>query len=96
MMERPTNLPPRCPGAMANLATKVQQVGLLWFLALGVSAALVGAGRRWPDPLPPSAGTIWILLLLPPLAMALWLLRGWSVPPAGQGGQSEALTQEQR
>ena len=96
MMVRSINLPPRGPGAMANLATKVQQVGLLWFLALGVSAALVAAGRRWPDPLPLSSGPIWILLLLPPLAMALWLLRGWSLPPAGQGGQSEALTQEQR
>jgi hypothetical protein len=81
---------------MANLPTKLQQIGLLWFLALGMSAALVAAGRRWPDPLTLASGPIWTLLLLPPLAMALWLLGGWSLPPAGQEGQSEAPTQEQQ
>ena len=81
---------------MANFSTKLQQIGLLWFLALGLSAALVGAGRHWPDPLTLASGPIWTLLLLPPLAVALWLLGGWSLPPAGQGGQSVAPTQEQQ
>ena len=56
---------------MPNLALKLRQIGLLWFLALGVSAALVGAGRRWPDSLTPASGTIWTLLLLPPLLQLL-------------------------
>ena len=43
---------------MPNLALKLRQIGLLWFLALGVSAALVGAGRRWPDSLTPASGPI--------------------------------------
>jgi len=81
---------------MPHPSSKLQQIGLLWFLALGLSAALVGAGQRWPDPLTLVSGPIWTLLLLPPLAMALWLLGGWSLPPAGQGGQSEAPTQEQQ
>ena len=80
---------------MPNPASKIRQIALLWFLALGLSAALVGAGRHWPDPLSPTSGPIWTLLLLPPFAMALWLLAGWSLPPAGQVGQSEAPTQEQ-
>jgi len=81
---------------MPHPSSKLQQIGLLWFLALGLSAVLVGAGRRWPDPLTLASGPIWALLLFPPLAMALWLLGGWSVSPAGQGGQSEAPTQEQQ
>ena len=81
---------------MPNPATKLRQIGLLWFLALGLSAALVGAGRRWPDPLVPASGPIWILLLLPPLAMALWLLWRWTLPAPGQEGQSEAISHEQQ
>jgi hypothetical protein len=55
----------------------------------------VGAGRRWPDSLTPASGTIWTLLLLPPLAMALWLLGRWTLPAPGQEGQSEAIPHEQ-
>lgn len=80
---------------MPNLALKLRQIGLLWFLSLGVSAALVGAGRRWPDSLTPASGPIWTLLLLPPLAMALWLLGRWTLPAPGQEGQSEAIPHEQ-
>jgi len=80
---------------MPTLALKLRQIGLLWFLALGLSAALVGAGRRWPDSLTPASGPIWMLLLLPPLAMALWLLGRWTLPAPGQEGQSEAIPHEQ-
>jgi hypothetical protein len=81
---------------MPNPATKLRQIGLLWFLALGLSAVLVGAGRHWPASLPLTSGPIWTLLLLPPLAMALWLLGRWSLPAPGQEGQSEAITHEQQ
>ena len=81
---------------MPNLALKLRQIGLLWFLALGVSAALVVAGRSWPDSLTPASGPIWTLLLLPPLAMALWLLGHWTLPAPGQEGQSEAIPPEQQ
>jgi hypothetical protein len=81
---------------MPNLTLKLRQIGLLWFLALGLSAALVAAGRRWPDSLTPASGPIWTLLLLPPLAMALWLLGRWTLPASGQEGQSEAIPHEQQ
>ena len=81
---------------MPNLALKLRQIALLWLLALGLSAALVGAGRRWPDSLTPASGPIWTLLLLPPLAMALWLLGRWTLPAPGQEGQSEAIPHEQQ
>ena len=82
--------------SQAQRLSKLQQTALLWSFALACSAALVAAGRRWPDPLPIAALPVWLLLLLPPLLMALWLLGRWSLPAAGQGGQSEASIQEQR
>jgi hypothetical protein len=81
---------------MTTTPGKLRQIALLWLLALAMSAALVAAGRRWPDPLTPTSGPVWILLLVPPLVTALALLVRWSLPPAGEGGQSEALSQEQR
>jgi ABC-type molybdate transport system permease subunit len=77
-------------------AAKVRSLALLWVLALLVSAALVLAGRRWSDPLTPQAPVVWALLLLPPLATGLWLLRDWSVAAAGERGESEGSTQEQQ
>jgi hypothetical protein len=57
-----------------------------WLAALGMSALLVGAGRRWSTPLleqpwalahPQRPATLALLLvLLPPLLMALWLAAG--------------------
>ena len=75
---------------------KVRVMALLWLLALGLSAALAVAGRRWSNPLVPEPLLVWSLLLAPPLATAAWLLWGWSLPSAGQGGQSEASNQEQQ
>jgi len=82
--------------SQAQRLSKLQQTALLWSFALACSAALGAAGRRWPDPLPIAALPVWLLLLLPPLLMALWLLGRWSLPAAGQGGQSEASIKEQR
>lgn len=82
------------PLSSADRAAKLTRMGLLWFAALLLSGALVLAGRRWPQPPPPSPGLIWTLLLAPSLLMGLWLLRHWAMPAADQEGQSEAITQE--
>ena len=81
------------------MAGKWRAIAGLWGLALVMSAALALAGRRWPDPLVPQAALVWLLLLLPPLAVLAWLLRGWSLEgrrPDGEEGQSEAIQREQR
>jgi hypothetical protein len=88
-MPHPTAMPAADP-------PKARVMALLWLLALGLSAALDAAGRRWSDPLFPEPLLVWSLLLAPPLATGAWLLRGWSLPPAGQEGQSEASNQEQQ
>lgn len=75
---------------------KGRSLALVWGLSLVLSAALVAAGRRWPEPLTPRSLPVWCLLLLPPLATGLWLLRGWRLSPDGEGGQSEASNQEQQ
>jgi hypothetical protein len=69
-----------------------------WVLALVMSAALVVAGARWPEPLSISLPLVWALLLVPPALMALLLLLRWPLasapPPAataplrGDGGES--------
>jgi hypothetical protein len=64
----------------------------LWVLALVLSAALVAAGQRWPQPLVPDGRWVWGLVLGPPLLMALWLLGRWpqaSVPASGRGDHRE-------
>jgi hypothetical protein len=63
-----------------------------------MSAALVAAGARWPEPLSISPPLVWALLLVPPALMALLLLLRWPLPspppPAataplrGDGGES--------
>lgn len=74
---------------------KLRQVGRLWALALLLSTLLAAAGERWPQPLPVRGDLVWALVLLPPLVTLLWLLRGWSLPVAGQGGESGADAAEQ-
>ena len=80
----------------ASDPAKLRSLALLWTLALALSAALVAAGRRWPEPLVPRPLPVWCLLLLPPLLTGLWLLRGWRLTPDGEGGQSKASNQEQQ
>ncbi|MFM9109619.1 MAG: hypothetical protein ACKOPN_03290 [Prochlorococcaceae cyanobacterium] len=50
----------------------------LWLLALALSALLVVAGERWPDPLPIQFPVVALLLLLPSALIGLWLLVRWS------------------
>lgn len=76
-------------------SAKLRQVARLWALALVMSCLLAAAAERWPQPLPPRADLAWALVLLPPLATLLWLLRGWSLPAAGQEGESGAESAEQ-
>jgi hypothetical protein len=68
----------------------------VWSLALALSAVLAAAAERWPEPLPILSAVVWGLVLLPPLAMALVLLAGWSLPSPspGQGGESEDSDRE--
>ena len=49
----------------------------LWSLALAVSALLAAAGQRWPASLPVQPVLVWLLVLLQPLAVGLWLLARW-------------------
>ena len=66
-----------------------------WALALALSAALVAAGERWPQPLPIQPPVVWSLVLLPPLLMAALLLWRWprlqsGGPAAGRSGAGGA------
>ncbi len=61
----------------------------LWSLALAISALLAAAGQRWPDPLPVQPALVWLLVLLPPLVVGLWLLTRWSLPDPDKGESSE-------
>ncbi|MFM7360701.1 MAG: hypothetical protein ACKO6F_09475 [Cyanobium sp.] len=67
---------------------KLRTVAGLWALALGLSAALVAAGRHWPAPLPIRTDAVLALLVLPPLAVALGLLGRWRLPAAAHGAES--------
>ncbi|MFM9047431.1 MAG: hypothetical protein ACKOOH_07200 [Cyanobium sp.] len=79
------------------LLTKVQQLALTWLLALGLSALLVAAGHRWPEPLPIRASWVWAALFgLPLLTLGMVLLR-WTGPGAPlepEGGESSSAIQE--
>jgi len=73
---------------------KLRSVLGLWALALGLSALLAAAGRRWSEPLPIRADLVATLLLVPPLATTVWLLRHWRLPAAAEGGESVGCAQE--
>jgi membrane protein implicated in regulation of membrane protease activity len=68
----------------------------LWTLALGLSALLAAAGQRWSAPLPIRVDLLAFLLLAPPLATVVWLLRHWRLTAAGEGGESVDRAQERR
>jgi hypothetical protein len=53
---------------------------LLWTLALALSAGVVAAGQRWPEPIPPDSRWLGLLVLGLPLLMGLALLSRWSLP----------------
>ncbi len=67
--------------------TKLRALLRSWALALAVSAALVAAGERWPEPLPIQPLLVWSLVLLPPALMAVVLLLRWRLP-AGDARES--------
>jgi uncharacterized membrane protein (UPF0136 family) len=68
--------------------SKLQEVGRLWSLALALSALLVAAGARWSRSLPVVPAVVAVLVLGPPLLMALVLLARWRLPDADLGGDS--------
>jgi hypothetical protein len=70
---------------------KLRQLALVWLLALGLSALLVAAGRRWPQPLPLQPAWVWALLLVVPLVTLAALLVRWSL---GEGGESSGAMKE--
>jgi hypothetical protein len=74
--------------------SKIRAVARLWALALALSAALAAAGERWSAPLPIRGDWVAALVLLPPLAMALWLLVPWA--PPGEGGESDPISEDTR
>ncbi|MEB3275681.1 MAG: hypothetical protein VKM92_01830 [Cyanobacteriota bacterium] len=58
-----------------------------WALSLMLSVLLVAAGERWPQPLPVQPWPVVALVLVPPLAMLVWLALHWSLPD--DGGESQ-------
>jgi len=72
---------------------KARSIALMWLLSLGLSALLVAAGRRWPEPLPPRPEWIWALLSLVPLAILALVLSRWSL---GDERESSGAAQERR
>ncbi|MFM7087745.1 MAG: hypothetical protein ACKOXO_12255 [Cyanobium sp.] len=73
-------------------ASRSRSVLRLWSLALALSAALAAAGRHWPQPLAIRTDLVWALVLIPPLLMALLLLRNWRLPAQGDEGQGSPVT----
>ena len=71
--------------APSSLAAKLSGILRLWALALALSVLLVAAGERWPGPVPLDQRLVWPLLVLPPLAMAVWLLARWRLPDPDRG-----------
>jgi hypothetical protein len=68
--------------------TKLQQLALTWLLALGLSALLVAAGQRWPQPLRIQQAWVWTSLFLLPLVTLLAVVARWSVPEGGESSDA--------
>ena len=71
--------------------SKLLRLASVWLLSLGLSAVLVGAGQRWPEPLPIQSGWLWPLLLVVPLVTLATLLVRW---PVVEGGESSGPMKE--
>ena len=59
-------------------------------LSLMLSAVLVAAGERWPEPLPPEPLWALVLVIVPPALVLLWLAMHWSLPAQGDGDGGES------
>ena len=69
------------------------KVALLWLLALALSAVPVLAGQIWPAALTARADLALLLVLLPPLGMALLLWRRWPLPEPEANRPTRSATQ---
>jgi len=76
------------------LLRKFGPVARLWTLALALSGLLVWAGQRWSSPPPIRADLVLALLLLPPLATVVVVLRRWALPV--EGTESVPTSEETR
>lgn len=74
--------------------SKSVQLLISWGAALLLSALLVMAGQRWPEPLTIRPLLLWSLLLGPPGLLALWLASRWR-RCGDEEGQSSEGTHEQ-
>ena len=80
MKDQSTNLAAGGPGLRALAAAVLPG----WLLALLLSALIRAAGRRWPASLPVQPLLALVLVLLPPLALLLWLLLERRHPGRGE------------
>ena len=68
--------------------SKLLSLLLGWSLALLISALLVSAGQRWPEPLAVVPWKVWALVLIPPLLMGAWIASRWDRVPAAAADRS--------
>jgi hypothetical protein len=79
------------PGSEGSASGWLRPLLPVWALALALSAAVVAAGVRWPQPLTPDSTTVWALVLGLPLLMGLALVAGWRFGvPAGDRDRGES------
>jgi hypothetical protein len=67
---------------------KLPSLILGWSLALLISALLVSAGQRWPEPLAVVPWQVWGLVLIPPLLMGVWIASRWDRVTTAAAGRS--------
>ena len=76
-----------------RLSAPWAKVAVLWIMALALSAVLVLAGRLWPAALTARADLALLLVLLPPVGMALLVWRRWPLPDPQANRPTRSATQ---